>query len=97
MSAFVLLILAALVVGTISAPSEQPEEVEQVLYDQRQNGTDNLRLMMNDITLLVAPSEALFSLAPSDIFDGEVKPKVSRPRNRLTSLLMNVFRRNHVE
>ncbi|KAK9513026.1 hypothetical protein O3M35_001309 [Rhynocoris fuscipes] len=98
MSAMIRFILVASVIGTIlTAPTQPPEDLEQVLYDQRQNGTDNVRLMVNDFTLLVAPSEGLLSFAPSALFGDLVTPKESNPnrsRSGLTKLLANMFRRN---
>uniref|UniRef100_A0A8D8ZBE3 Uncharacterized protein n=1 Tax=Cacopsylla melanoneura TaxID=428564 RepID=A0A8D8ZBE3_9HEMI len=38
------------------------EEVEEITYDQRQNGTQNVRIHLDDVTLLLAPSESLAGL-----------------------------------
>nr|XP_018914192.1 PREDICTED: uncharacterized protein LOC109042084 [Bemisia tabaci] len=35
---------------------------DDVLYDQRQNGTENVRIHMNDVTVVVAPSDGLLQL-----------------------------------
>ncbi|BES95088.1 Hypothetical protein NTJ_07897 [Nesidiocoris tenuis] len=72
---------------------------DQVVYDQRQNGTENLRVQMSGVTVLLAPAEALLSLAPQDIIDsGGAKPKSSHPsqtKSRLTNLLLGFLGKNH--
>ena len=65
-------LLAAFLVA--AAP---PGQDEDVLYDQRQNGTDNFRVQMSDVTLVVAPAEALLAVAPSDLFESQLKPKLA--------------------
>ncbi|XP_054262750.1 uncharacterized protein LOC128986412 [Macrosteles quadrilineatus] len=59
----------------ISAPStsttagekdkDSSEESYEVVYDQRQNGTDNLRVSVEDVMVVVAPSEGLMQAGGS--------------------------------
>ncbi|XP_014277275.1 uncharacterized protein [Halyomorpha halys] len=83
------------------ASAAPPGQDEDVLYDQRQNGTDNFRVQMSDVTLVVAPAEALLAVAPADLFESQLKPKLadsnkpSRSKHRLANFLMNVLQKNH--
>lgn len=56
---------------------QNPVVAEDVLYDQRQNGTENFRVQMSDVTLIVAPAEALLAVNPSDLFQSQLKPKLA--------------------
>lgn len=55
---FVLLLTAV-----ACAPTEDPEEAADVIYDQRQNGTENLRISLSDVMVLVAPAESFLPAA----------------------------------
>lgn len=44
------------------------DNVDQVI-DQRQNGTENLRIHMNDLTLMVAPSDGILQLMSASASD----------------------------
>lgn len=51
----------------ISAPTEESphshEDDSDVVYDQRQNGTENLRISVSDVMVVVAPAEGLLPMA----------------------------------
>lgn len=47
----------------ISAPPGEITESHEEIYDQRQNGSENLRIQMDDVMFVVAPAEALLSVA----------------------------------
>lgn len=38
------------------------KEVSEITFDQRQNGTQNVRIHLDDVTLIVAPSDGIASL-----------------------------------
>lgn len=38
-------------------------ETEDIVYDQRQNGTENLHISLSDVMVVVAPVESLTPLA----------------------------------
>lgn len=38
------------------------DEVSEITYDQRQNGSQNVRIHLDDVTLIVAPSDGILSL-----------------------------------
>ncbi|KAF6205972.1 hypothetical protein GE061_017196 [Apolygus lucorum] len=87
---------------TLGGPSEIPVEVQmpedQVVYDQRQNGTENLRVQMSGVTVVLAPAEAVLAFASSDLMDSGARPKLSnpsQPKSRLTNLLMGFLNKGH--
>ncbi|RZF40518.1 hypothetical protein LSTR_LSTR000397 [Laodelphax striatellus] len=57
---------------TSAAPGASPSDsdFEDVFYDQRQNGSENFRIHLNDVMVVVAPAEALLSVAGSDLLGG---------------------------
>ncbi|XP_075218116.1 uncharacterized protein LOC142322913 [Lycorma delicatula] len=74
----------------LAAPSSD-NDFEDVFYDQRQNGSENFRIHLNDVMVVVAPAEALLSVAagsellnptPSDnvpLDDPDKLPKECKP------------------
>jgi hypothetical protein len=53
-----LLLLLSFIASSFCAPAID----EEILYDQRQNGTENYRVRINDIVIVQAPLEALVAL-----------------------------------
>lgn len=47
----------------------KPDTVDEIVYDQRQNGSENLRIHMNDVTLVVAPSDGILQLMSASASD----------------------------
>lgn len=67
----VLAALAALVVAVLAAPAATPDTAdadEDIVYDQRQNGSENLRINLSDLTIVVAPGDSLSPLV-SDAYN----------------------------
>lgn len=64
--------LTALVVAVLAAPAPATPDVadtdEDIVYDQRQNGSENLRINLSDLTIVVAPGDSLSPLV-SDAYN----------------------------
>lgn len=62
-------------IGTSPVPdaTAKPDVNDDANYDQvidqRQNGTENLRIHMNDLTLMVAPSDGILQLMSASASD----------------------------
>ncbi|XP_046680850.1 uncharacterized protein LOC124367784 [Homalodisca vitripennis] len=62
-------VVAALVASAVGAPATTGEEAGSgddtgdVVYDQRQNGSENLRVSVSDVMVLVAPADSLVPMA----------------------------------
>ncbi|XP_025201440.1 uncharacterized protein LOC112598974 [Melanaphis sacchari] len=46
---------------TVAAPAE-PAAEDVVTYDQRQNGTENVRISLSDLKVVLAPADGLFQI-----------------------------------
>lgn len=55
----------------LTNPKPANAEVEEITYDQRQNGTQNVRIHLDDVTLIVAPSEGIMSLFAAQQMGGQ--------------------------
>lgn len=80
----VLAVSAALVSAVLAAPAataDTSSSEEDVVYDQRQNGSENLRINLSDLTIVLAPGD---SLSPM-VSDAYAMMLVSALRNKSTS------------
>lgn len=66
-----LLIVQFASIYTIPVPdsTSKPDTDDEIVYDQRQNGSENLRIHMNDVTLVVAPSDGILQLMSASASD----------------------------
>ncbi|XP_065207491.1 uncharacterized protein LOC135836527 [Planococcus citri] len=66
-----LLIVQFAFIYTIPVPenTSKPDTDDEIVYDQRQNGSENLRIHMNDVTLVVAPSDGILQLMSASASD----------------------------
>lgn len=66
-----LLIVQFASISTTPVPDStiKPDTVDEIVYDQRQNGSENLRIHMNDVTLVVAPSDGILQLMSASASD----------------------------
>ncbi|XP_015363365.1 PREDICTED: uncharacterized protein LOC107161459 [Diuraphis noxia] len=81
-----LLALTASVAVTVAAPAAEPaaSNVDDVVtYDQRQNGTENVRISLSDLKVVLAPADGLFqimSMAGAQFLNSELASAASEYR-----------------
>ena len=79
-----LIVQFAYFIGTNPLPAENTPRPSEAVdeYDQRQNGSENVRIHMNDVTLVVAPSEGimqLMSASANDFLNGSTDNVANKP------------------
>ncbi|XP_060864877.1 uncharacterized protein LOC132941046 [Metopolophium dirhodum] len=85
-SGYVLLALTAGAAVTIAAPLAEPaapDAEDVVTYDQRQNGTENVRISLSDLKVVLAPADGLFqimSMAGAQFLNSEFAGAASEHR-----------------
>lgn len=82
--------LLALTVAVAAAAPSQPthvvdaSSVDDVVYDQRQNGTENVRISLSDLKVVLAPADGLFqimSMAGAQFLNSDAANSEQRPSN----------------
>lgn len=67
MQIYLVLSFFVLLGAVACAPAEEShhshEDDGDIVYDQRQNGTENLRISLSDVMVVVAPAESLMPMA----------------------------------
>ncbi|XP_050439676.1 uncharacterized protein LOC126845157 [Adelges cooleyi] len=48
--------------ATTAAATAAAAGADEVVYDQRQNGTENVRISLSDLKVVVAPADGLFGI-----------------------------------
>lgn len=66
---FAVTVLSAPSGDSDSSSSEESSEDTELIYVQRQNGSQNFRLQMSDVMLILAPAEALLSIGGTDLLE----------------------------
>lgn len=56
-------------VESTGKPADGVDDDFDQFYDQRQNGSENLRIHLNDLTLMVAPSDGIMQLMTASASD----------------------------
>jgi len=85
-SGYVLLALTAGAAVTVAAPLAEPaapDAEDVVTYDQRQNGTENVRISLSDLKVVLAPADGLFqimSMAGAQFLNSELAGAASEHR-----------------
>ncbi|KAL5242083.1 hypothetical protein ACI65C_009493 [Semiaphis heraclei] len=86
-SGYLLLALTAAVAVTVAAPLAEPAAPNNaddvVTYDQRQNGTENVRISLSDLKVVLAPADGLFqimSMAGAQFLNSELAGAASENR-----------------
>lgn len=77
MDSFIRIVFASFLIVQFAYISTNPLPAENTArptegadeYDQRQNGSENVRIHMNDVTLVVAPSEGILQLMSASAND----------------------------
>lgn len=95
---FALLTVAAAAVAApqSAAPAVEPSAVDDVVYDQRQNGTENVRISLSDLKVVLAPADGLFqlmSMAGAQFLNAGLAGSASE--NRPAALECNGFKCNN--
>uniref|UniRef100_A0A2S2PS78 Uncharacterized protein n=1 Tax=Schizaphis graminum TaxID=13262 RepID=A0A2S2PS78_SCHGA len=82
-----LLTLTAAAALTAAAPQTaapaEPADEDVVTYDQRQNGTENVRISLSDLKVVLAPADGLFqimSMAGAQLLNSEFAGAASEHR-----------------
>lgn len=81
-----LLALTAGAAVTVAAPLAEPaapDAEDVVTYDQRQNGTENVRISLSDLKVVLAPADGLFqimSMAGAQFLNSELAGAASEHR-----------------
>lgn len=85
---FLVASLLALTAAVAAAAPPQPTHtvdasaVDDVVYDQRQNGTENVRISLSDLKVVLAPADGLFqimSMAGAQFLNSEAASSEQRP------------------
>lgn len=82
--------LLALTVAVTVAAAAPPQpshtvdasDLDDVVYDQRQNGTENVRISLSDLKVVLAPADGLFqimSMAGAQFLNSEAAHSEQRP------------------
>lgn len=56
------LTVAVAVAAPQSSVTVEPTAFDDVIYDQRQNGTENVRINLSDLKVVLAPADGLFQI-----------------------------------
>ncbi|XP_025407059.1 uncharacterized protein LOC112681007 [Sipha flava] len=70
--------------------------VDDVVYDQRQNGTENVRISLSDLKVVLAPADGLFqimSMAGAQLFNTEMANAATE--HRPTAVECNGYKCNN--
>lgn len=70
--------------ANLSSPIKEYDESSVELHDQRQNGTENYRLDMKDVVIVISPLDTLFSAVSGA--DSVLKPDTGSDLSQLTFL-----------
>lgn len=74
LASFTLLLLAFEFGAILTAPAKDYDESNVELHDQRQNGTENYRLDMKDVFIVLSPVDSMLSAAGIASDAGIMKP-----------------------
>lgn len=78
------------------AAAAEPTSIDDVVYDQRQNGTENVRISLSDLKVVLAPADGLFqimSMAGAQLLNSELANAASE--HRPTAIECNGFKCNN--
>ncbi|XP_014240493.1 uncharacterized protein LOC106661536 [Cimex lectularius] len=75
---------------------------DELVYDQRQNGTDNVRVQLSGLTVVLAPVEALVGFEFPDGLSSPARSatpnhKPNFQKNKLVNVLLSFLGSNHNE
>lgn len=82
--------------AAVVAAAAEPTSVDDVIYDQRQNGTENVRISLSDLKVVLAPADGLFqimSMAGAQLLNSELANAASE--HRPTAVECNGFKCNN--
>jgi len=95
----------ALTVAVAVAAPQTPAAVDtsttaadDVIYDQRQNGTENVRISLSDLKVVLAPADGLFqimSMAGAQFLNSEFANAAAASEHRPTALECTGFKCNN--
>lgn len=80
----------------LAAAAAEPTSVDDVVYDQRQNGTENVRISLSDLKVVLAPADGLLqimSMAGAQLLNTELANSASE--HRPTAIECNGFKCNN--
>jgi len=75
--------VAVTVAAPLAEPAAPPDSDDVVTYDQRQNGTENVRISLSDLKVVLAPADGLFqimSMAGAQFLNSELAGAASEHR-----------------
>ncbi|VVC45568.1 Hypothetical protein CINCED_3A018223 [Cinara cedri] len=87
---------ASAAAAAATAAAAEPTSVDDVVYDQRQNGTENVRISLSDLKVVLAPADGLFqimSMAGAQLLNSELANAASE--HRPTAIECNGFKCNN--